>query len=126
MSNQAFDPTELIAPAEDIVRGWRNKVKITTADDKKMLITAGEGPMFDESESESNAVKVRVLGNDALRSLKRSLSLLLFLSRNEVSLVLFKCFLSSMKCSLLLTLFLLLPLIALIPIQMKLKMIKNL
>src|SRR6185437_9325952 len=46
--------SEFITPIKDQERGWRKTVKITTTNGKKISITTGQGPMFEESfESES-------------------------------------------------------------------------
>ena len=55
MNEDSFDPTEMIVPANPITHGWRKTVKVTV----------GEGPMFDESstdsESESSISSPKVL-----------------------------------------------------------------
>ena len=53
-NGNSFDPTEMIVPANPITHRWRKTVKVTPPKGKTMSFTMGEGPMFDESSSESS------------------------------------------------------------------------
>ena len=52
MGQETFDPSKMIKPVDDLIHGWRKTVKITTPDGRKFHFTTGEGPMFENSESE--------------------------------------------------------------------------
>ena len=53
LQSQDFDPTELIMSGEGLLRWWRKTVKVMTPSGENMTVTTREGPMFEESESES-------------------------------------------------------------------------
>ena len=58
LQSESFDPSKLITPAEGSLQGWRKTIKVTTPSGRKILITTGQGPMFEESselESESES-----------------------------------------------------------------------
>ena len=52
LQNEDIDPALLITPTSGTIQGWRKTIKLTAPDEKKMIFTIGEGPMFEDSESD--------------------------------------------------------------------------